>query len=111
MGLHGMVIDLLQSVNIVTADGRLLTASGTENSDLFWAIRGAGHNFGIVTSATFTTPSLRNNGQYLNADFIFPASANRSFFEAFAAFNDDLPAELALGITVTPGVSFQSRMW
>ncbi|KAK1248864.1 hypothetical protein MKX08_007084 [Trichoderma sp. CBMAI-0020] len=103
MGVHGMVVDLLQSVNIVTADGKLLTASETENSDLFWAVRGAGHNFGIITSATFTAPSLSNNGQYLNADFAFPASANRSFFEAVEALNDNLPAELALQITVTPG--------
>lgn len=47
---HGLSIDNLLSVDIVTADGRLRKASQAENSDLFWAIRGGGGNFGVVTS-------------------------------------------------------------
>jgi FAD/FMN-containing dehydrogenase len=46
---HGLAIDSLLAVEIVTADGRLLTASADENADLFWAIRGGGGNFGVVT--------------------------------------------------------------
>jgi len=52
-GTHGLCIDNLVSVDIVTADGRLLQASETRNSDLFWALRGGGGNFGIVTSFEF----------------------------------------------------------
>jgi FAD/FMN-containing dehydrogenase len=52
-GKYGLSIDNLLSVDIVTADGRLLTASATENADLFWAVRGAGANFGVVTSFEF----------------------------------------------------------
>ena len=47
---HGFAIDNLLSVDIVTADGKLRTASAAQNEDLFWGIRGAGHNFGVVTS-------------------------------------------------------------
>ena len=50
---HGLTIDNLLSVEIVTADGQLRTASATENEDLFWAVRGAGSNFGVVTSFEF----------------------------------------------------------
>src|SRR3954471_6988700 len=50
---YGLSIDNLLSVDIVTADGQLRHASATENSDLFWAVRGAGSNFGVVTSFEF----------------------------------------------------------
>jgi FAD/FMN-containing dehydrogenase len=50
---HGLSIDSLLSVDIVTADGQFRRASATENEDLFWAVRGAGSNFGVVTSFEF----------------------------------------------------------
>jgi FAD/FMN-containing dehydrogenase len=52
---HGLSLDSLRSVEIVTADGRVRTASETQEPDLFWAVRGAGSNFGAVTSFEFAT--------------------------------------------------------
>ncbi|MDQ3226655.1 MAG: FAD-binding oxidoreductase [Chloroflexota bacterium] len=50
---HGLSLDSLLSVEIVTADGQVRTASENENADLFWAVRGAGSNFGAITSFEF----------------------------------------------------------
>src|SRR5690606_21996223 len=47
---YGLALDSLVSAEVVTASGDILTASDAENSDLFWAIRGGGGNFGVVTS-------------------------------------------------------------
>ncbi len=53
MGKHGLVSDNLLSVDLVTADGRVLRASEEEHSDLFWGLRGGGGNFGVATSLEY----------------------------------------------------------
>ena len=53
MGRHGLAIDNLVSLELVTANGELVTASADENPDLFWALRGGSGNFGVVTSFEF----------------------------------------------------------
>src|SRR5215468_1923739 len=55
---YGMSIDNLLSAQVVTADGNILTASASQNDDLFWALRGGGGNFGVVTSFEFQAHAL-----------------------------------------------------
>ena len=100
-GLHGLMLDALVSVKLVTATGDLLTASTTENEDLFWGIRGAGFNFGIVTEATYKVFDTTYEGKVLEGDFAFPASANRSIFEIIKSYDETLPAELSLSVVLT----------
>lgn len=83
------MLDALESVQIVTASGDLVTASKTSNPDLFWAIRGAGANFGIVVQAKYRVYDFTNNGQAMVADLVFPAAANQSYFRALAALGSD----------------------
>lgn len=58
MGKHGAVCDNLLSLDVVTADGESLVASADQNEDLFWAMRGAGANFGVVTSFRYRVHPL-----------------------------------------------------
>ena len=53
LGKYGLAIDNLRSVQLVLADGRIVTASADDNTDLFWAVRGGGGNFGIATSLEY----------------------------------------------------------
>lgn len=49
-GMHGLISDNIVNLNVVLADGSRIRVNSTTNADLFWAMQGAGHNYGIVTS-------------------------------------------------------------
>src|SRR6185295_14998534 len=68
---YGLAIDNLLSVELVTADGRLLRASAEEHSDLFWALRGGGGNFGVATAFQFR---LQPAGTILGGAVVYPAT-------------------------------------
>jgi FAD/FMN-containing dehydrogenase len=90
----GWTSDNLLEVEIVTADGNVLTASANENADLFWALRGAGHNFGIVTSFTFR---LHEVGPTITGGLIaFPAERAPEVLAAVAEVSARKLRELTL---------------
>ncbi|KAL4930344.1 FAD-binding oxidoreductase [Aspergillus undulatus] len=84
-GQQGLMLDALQSARVVTASGEVLEASATSNEDLFWAIRGAGQNFGIVTSATYKLHPVTQD--YTSIDLGFPARLHQEIFRALAEFD------------------------
>ena len=91
MRKHGLACDNLLSVDIVTADGRLLTASVTENADLFWGVRGGGGNFGVVTSFEYR---LHPVGPMLGGLVIYPMDQARRLLRFYHEFTSDAPDEL-----------------
>ncbi|KAL4884469.1 hypothetical protein BJY04DRAFT_215436 [Aspergillus karnatakaensis] len=95
-GEHGLMIDVLLSARIVIATGQILDVSSTSNPDLFWAIRGAGQNFGIVTSATYKLFPL--TGPYTSVDLIFPPNLKIDVFNWFANF--EITAKWAVGCLI-----------
>ncbi|KAI1455543.1 hypothetical protein F4805DRAFT_270517 [Annulohypoxylon moriforme] len=94
-GLDGMIIDALQSVRLVTADGEVLEASEHSNPELFWGIRGAGFNFGIVLSATYELHPLYKKGIWTSADIIITAENNATYFDTLEKMFP-FPAQMAL---------------
>jgi FAD/FMN-containing dehydrogenase len=90
-----MILDALLSVRIVTASGRVVVASTSQNADLFWAIRGAGFNYGIITEATYRVADL-TSPLVVNGDFAFPANASSALMNYLTSFGEYPPAKLAL---------------
>jgi FAD/FMN-containing dehydrogenase len=90
---YGLSIDNLLSVDIVTADGKLRRASATENEDLFWAIRGAGSNFGVVTSFEFQAHPV---GPMVAVGAVFyPFEAARELLASWRDYMKTAPEELS----------------
>lgn len=96
---HGLTIDHLRAVEIVLADGSLVRASAEENADLFWAVRGAGANFGIVTAFEFEADLV---GQVGFAQLVFDASDPAGFLEAWGATVEASPRDLTSFLIMGP---------
>lgn len=91
---YGMTIDNLVSVEIVTAKGEVLKASTDENSDLFWAVRGGGGNFGVVTLFEFKLHDFDPN--ILAGIFVFSQDEAESVLKSHRDFVDAAPDALSL---------------
>jgi FAD/FMN-containing dehydrogenase len=91
---YGLTCDNLVSADVVTADGELVHASESENPDLFWALRGGGGNFGIVTSFEF---QLHDVGPEIFAgSLIYPFEATERVARQYREFMQDAPRDVRL---------------
>jgi FAD/FMN-containing dehydrogenase len=116
-GKHGLACDNLVGVDIVIADGRLLTASAEQNPDLFWAVRGGGGNFGVVVSFTYR---LHPVSAVLAGAIVYPsgmaAEALSHFHEVASTAPDELSTSASLwrddeGVTMASvGVCWSGRV-
>jgi FAD/FMN-containing dehydrogenase len=91
---HGMSVDNLVSADVVTADGRQVHASETENADLFWGLRGGGGNFGIVTRFEFQLHPV--GPSVLSGLIVFPFEQAKRVLTKFARFTETMPDELSV---------------
>ncbi|MGH8175407.1 MAG: FAD-binding oxidoreductase [Steroidobacter sp.] len=91
---YGMAIDNVESVDVVTADGQLRHASASENRDLYWAIRGGGGNFGIVTGFEFRLHPMQR--EVVAGSIRFPIDRARDVYDMYADYAPSAPDELYL---------------
>jgi FAD/FMN-containing dehydrogenase len=92
MRRHGLALDNLLAVDLVTADGREVRASADENPELFWAVRGGGGNFGVVTRFTFRLHPV--GPTVYGGAIMFPIARARDLLGFYAGWTPRLPDEL-----------------
>jgi FAD/FMN-containing dehydrogenase len=95
---HGMTIDNLESAEVVTAAGEVVRASATEHSDLFWAIRGGGGNFGVVTRFEFRLHAIGPN--VLSGLIVYPLAQAKLVLRRYREFMATAPEELTVWAVV-----------
>ena len=97
---YGMSIDNLLSCQIVTAEGRVLTASASENEDLFWALRGGGGNFGVVTSFEFRAHTVHT---VFGGLLLYPRNTAIDVIRHFRDYIESAPDELTAYVALLYG--------
>jgi FAD/FMN-containing dehydrogenase len=106
---HGLTIDNLLSADVVTAAGELVHASSTDHPDLFWAIRGGGGNFGVVTSFEFRLHPV--GPQVIAGPIVHPFSAAREVLSEYRRLVAKAPDELCCWVVMrkAPPLPFLPR--
>lgn len=105
----GLACDNLRSVDVITADGKLVTASDQQNADLFWAVRGGGGNFGVVTSFEYQLHPMDRT--VLAGRIDWPMAQAREVLDFYAEFSARAPDELNLDIGIYGGAVSIRPCW
>jgi FAD/FMN-containing dehydrogenase len=101
----GLSIDNLVSADVVTADGRMVVASTKENEDLFWALRGGGGNFGVVTSFEYQLHPVKD---VFAGVFFYPLDHTQDVLEFYREYIETAPEEMGTfpGFQIAPPLPF-----
>ncbi|WP_240669777.1 LLM class flavin-dependent oxidoreductase [Actinoplanes solisilvae] len=102
---HGLTIDHLRAADLVLADGSRVHVSSREHPDLFWAVRGAGANFGVVTSFEFQVDEVGDVGF---GQFIYDASDSAALLEKWGAAMEAAPRDTTTNLIMAPPRQGQS---
>jgi len=106
---HGLTVDNLVAAEMVTADGQRMRANADEHPDLFWAIRGGGGNFGIVTRFVFKLHAV--GPQVLSGLILYPFEQAKTLLTRYREYADSLPDELCVWAVLrqAPSLPFLSE--
>src|SRR5579863_1550 len=109
----GLTVDNLLAADVVLADGTFVTAGETSHSDLFWALRGGGGNFGIVTSFTFRRHDIGENGTIIGGPVLYDLADTPEVMRWYRELVPSLPEELSgwIGLlTIPPAPPFPEEL-
>ncbi len=95
---YGMTVDNLVSADVITADGKKIQASETENANLFWAVRGGGGNFGVVTQFEFKLHPV--GPEILAGLIVFPLDQAKQVLRQYREFVESAPEELSVWVVL-----------
>ncbi len=111
---YGMTVDSLVSADVVLADGRLVRADADHHPDLFWALRGGGGNFGVVTSFVFRTHEIGDGGTIYGGPVLYDIGDAAEVMRWYRSTQPSLPEELSgwIGLlTIPPAPPFPEALW
>jgi FAD/FMN-containing dehydrogenase len=110
----GLTIDNLLSADVVLADGSCVTASDQSHPDLFWALRGGGGNFGVVTSFSFACHDIGENGTVIGGPVLYDLEDAEAVMRWYRELLPALPVELSgwIGLmSIPPAPPFPEQLW